>query len=633
MTETPSITVVSAGSSTQPAVSAVGAEPILPGEKAAFAGVMLRVQQEGEISALPVPDAKFLAILPPKTPIEREQPDDDTGDQPELAQAGTGLPPAEFLQQLQASLGQDTSLVMPAVLALPVTSPVTTSPDSDGEGLAASGADCAAPPTLPRDEKRPLDRGDAEPGRADKPERRAATASPAPADVSSGPPAPTPAPDPGATRPREVAVDPRHGAGTRAEPPRIARTQTEANKFKVDAAPMPGRRPDKGAEPASAGQEGDVSTQVQTAPPRLTESPRLAQGDTTSPGAGQGEVRQLKASPAEGVPIRPEAAVSIGIERTPRQAPASPGPGPVMAPPQGESRTDPGEAPAMAPLSSAPSPGEDTPLAGRQQALASMPEQVAQVTAGVGEPAKESEPRPPMNGGEQPTKETQNRETPFDPVQGEGGRPERNAAPVHQDVSERGAIDHHAIQPGQPLPGDDRPLAGAVRREVTGLPSLRLAEPQAPAELQQRVNLMLSERLQQAEIQLDPLGLGKMKIQLKLGAVGEASVQFLVQHGQTRELLEQAMPRLREMLAGQGILLGQTVVQQQAQPPLPQSPQWQPHSQQPPQQQPGQQGQERSPFADQGWQGGADMQDSESMTAILTLPQTLTDGDGIDFYA
>lgn len=218
MTETPSITVVSAGSSTQPAVSAVGAEPILPGEKAAFAGVMLRVQQEGEISALPVPDAKFLAILPPKTPIEREQPDDDTGDQPELALAGTGLPPAEFLQQLQASLGQDTSLVMPAVLALPVTSPVTASPDSEALA-AASGADCAALPTLPRDEKRPLDGGDAEPGRADKPERRADTASPVPADVSSGPPAPTPAPDPGATRPREVAVDPRHSAGAWAEPP------------------------------------------------------------------------------------------------------------------------------------------------------------------------------------------------------------------------------------------------------------------------------------------------------------------------------------------------------------------------------------------------------------------------------
>ena len=56
-----------------------------------------------------------------------------------------------------------------------------------------------------------------------------------------------------------------------------------------------------------------------------------------------------------------------------------------------------------------------------------------------------------------------------------------------------------------------------------------------------------------------------MKIQIQMDASSQASVHFVVQHGQTREMLEQAMPRLRDMLAGQGIQLGQTVVQQQAQ--------------------------------------------------------------------
>ena len=64
---------------------------------------------------------------------------------------------------------------------------------------------------------------------------------------------------------------------------------------------------------------------------------------------------------------------------------------------------------------------------------------------------------------------------------------------------------------------------------------------------------MLADKLQQAEIQLDPLGLGKMKIQIQMDASSQASVHFVVQHGQTREMLEQAMPRLRDMLAGQGI--------------------------------------------------------------------------------
>ncbi|MFQ2122948.1 flagellar hook-length control protein FliK [Aeromonas jandaei] len=161
---------------------------------------------------------------------------------------------------------------------------------------------------------------------------------------------------------------------------------------------------------------------------------------------------------------------------------------------------------------------------------------------------------------------------------------------------------------------------GAQRREPQNLPHLKLAGQEAPAELHQKVNLMLADKLQQAEIQLDPIGLGKMKIQIQIDASSQASVHFVVQHGQTREMLEQAMPRLRDMLAGQGIQLGQTQVQHQSQ-----------------QQQ--QQGQATSGGQGQQGQGGGQsgsgrgQETGDVTTSTLNVLVESTNGSGIDFYA
>ncbi|WP_129503539.1 flagellar hook-length control protein FliK [Aeromonas veronii] len=183
-------------------------------------------------------------------------------------------------------------------------------------------------------------------------------------------------------------------------------------------------------------------------------------------------------------------------------------------------------------------------------------------------------------------------------------------------------VQHGQNSQTQPQVADSRAPAAetTLRREPQSLPHLKLASQEAPAELHQKVNVMLAEKLQQAEIQLDPLGLGKMKIQIQMGADSQANVHFVVQHGQTREMLEQAMPRLRDMLAGQGIQLGQTQVQQQSQ-----------------QQQ--QQGQPT--FNGQGQQGqssgqqrsGNGLVEGELTTSNPSLLVESTNGSGIDFYA
>lgn len=94
--------------------------------------------------------------------------------------------------------------------------------------------------------------------------------------------------------------------------------------------------------------------------------------------------------------------------------------------------------------------------------------------------------------------------------------------------------------------------------------SLNLLQHDAAGQLRERVNLMVRQNIQVAEIRLDPAGLGQMQIKIDMQQ-DQASVQFVVQQPQAKELLEQQLPRLREMLQQQGILLSEGQVQQQSQ--------------------------------------------------------------------
>lgn len=109
-----------------------------------------------------------------------------------------------------------------------------------------------------------------------------------------------------------------------------------------------------------------------------------------------------------------------------------------------------------------------------------------------------------------------------------------------------------------------------------GLSAMRQPEPQAPTPLplrhpeqsaqalQEQVQFLLNRKLDTVEIRLDPPELGNLQIKLHLNQ-DQAQVGIVVQNSHARELLEQTLPRLREMLAQQGIQLGQTQVQQQSQ--------------------------------------------------------------------
>lgn len=97
-----------------------------------------------------------------------------------------------------------------------------------------------------------------------------------------------------------------------------------------------------------------------------------------------------------------------------------------------------------------------------------------------------------------------------------------------------GAV-HQAAIPSHPL---DAAFAGDIAAEV---------------------KLMAEGGLQQAELRLNPAELGPVRIQLTVHE-GSADISFAAAHATTREGLSQSLPALRELLAGQGLQLGQAGV-------------------------------------------------------------------------
>lgn len=623
-----------------------GEGALLSDGKAGFSEVMNRVQQADKVNAKadgkaparpgaeqgsagasesnkPVPTAKSGAAKSLANEAEEAGSADDKpqkGSEPDPA-----LTPNDFLQRLQDALKQDTSLVAPTAINLVATAPVV---ETDGKMLPQKGADAEsaeASATLTQ----PL---------AGSSDKQGATTSAAAlarqaASLLTGEtsvPVDGKAAQPDAAMTAQLQETGKEGSGkesganadqqadnsgkeTKGSKSELSAAERAALLSKVPAAALSEQGEndtkiqlegaDKGAKPVVPPMAGKEEP-VKTAPLQATH-----QAVATQPGAARAF--------EEGMTRTDSGSNSAAADKATTQTTAE-GDGqskPVAAKAEGQ--------PANAASSGAPAPAtapaSEPVLVAPQQVLASSEPQgpqasLASLSAGLKQmeatersdaPRARSEVKVDVKqkvaelarGGAQESSETTT-------------TPENSRSQQVQQNSQPQAVGH-----------DNRPAAteAAARREPANLPHLKLADPEAPAQLHQKVNLMLADKLQQAEIQLDPLGLGKMKIQIQMGADSQANVHFVVQHGQTREMLEQAMPRLRDMLAGQGIQLGQTLVQQQPQ----------------------QQSQGQSAFAGQGQQGQkgsgsfaeTGQTEAEVTGAGMRLSTESTNDSGIDFYA
>jgi len=94
-------------------------------------------------------------------------------------------------------------------------------------------------------------------------------------------------------------------------------------------------------------------------------------------------------------------------------------------------------------------------------------------------------------------------------------------------------------------------------------PAMEIAVPVSSAAwgeaLGDKVVWMNGQGNQVAELRLDPPHLGPLEVQLTM-VNDQATAVFVSHHPAVREAIESAMPRLREMLADSGIMLGNTMV-------------------------------------------------------------------------
>lgn len=75
----------------------------------------------------------------------------------------------------------------------------------------------------------------------------------------------------------------------------------------------------------------------------------------------------------------------------------------------------------------------------------------------------------------------------------------------------------------------------------------------------ERVVWMANQSHQVAELHLNPPNLGPLEVRLTVSN-DQATAMFVTQHSAVREAIETALPRLREMLADNGIMLGNVTV-------------------------------------------------------------------------
>ncbi|HNP34425.1 MAG TPA: flagellar hook-length control protein FliK [Woeseiaceae bacterium] len=134
-----------------------------------------------------------------------------------------------------------------------------------------------------------------------------------------------------------------------------------------------------------------------------------------------------------------------------------------------------------------------------------------------------------------------------------GVRPQTVTTQSAQPTLAPGTITMHAERSAQLLPANMANNAPVTPQgNSIGVP---VHAPGWNSAVSQQVLLMTNNKLQNAELRLSPAELGPVRIELKIDD-NTATINFHAHHSLTRDALEQAIPRLREMLADNGLLLG-----------------------------------------------------------------------------
>lgn len=142
-------------------------------------------------------------------------------------------------------------------------------------------------------------------------------------------------------------------------------------------------------------------------------------------------------------------------------------------------------------------------------------------------------------------------------------------------------------------------------------PMLDLRQPAWHEKLAGQMQSLKFMQLKEAEIRLDPPELGALKIQLSLQTDGGSQVSIQTAVPETRQLIEQSLPRLRELFQQQGLSLAQTNLSSGGQGQQPQ--------------------QDSNPSAERHWSDATAVENPEE-TRPLSAAKPVRAG-GVDHYA
>ncbi|TAJ83660.1 MAG: flagellar hook-length control protein FliK [Gallionellaceae bacterium] len=112
-----------------------------------------------------------------------------------------------------------------------------------------------------------------------------------------------------------------------------------------------------------------------------------------------------------------------------------------------------------------------------------------------------------------------------------------------------------SMQAAQPVPSSVLPAQVTINTPVT--------QDKWGDEFNQKITWLATGKEQSAELHLNPPQLGPMDVVLKVSG-DQASALFTSPHAAVRDAIEQALPKLREMMADNGIMLGNATVSDQA---------------------------------------------------------------------
>ncbi|MCK9201664.1 MAG: flagellar hook-length control protein FliK [Gallionella sp.] len=106
-------------------------------------------------------------------------------------------------------------------------------------------------------------------------------------------------------------------------------------------------------------------------------------------------------------------------------------------------------------------------------------------------------------------------------------------------------------------------LSGNQPTGATQTISTPLSSPAWGEDFSQKVSWMISQKNQVAELHLNPPNLGPLDVVLKISD-NQATALFTSPHAAVRDAVESAMPKLRELLADNGIMLSNATVGDQS---------------------------------------------------------------------